>query len=121
MRAIAHAFSKEVMSKVANLEYMIFCKTLWCVLKDDMGQEPAVGWNISPIYGPVYLLQEQFSGTLQSMGDLANDGHYFVTKKRVSVAYTRCWNWQKKGDPRRRATIRQSPFRGPGCSACDQL
>ncbi|OLP96509.1 Myosin-12 [Symbiodinium microadriaticum] len=87
MRAIAHAFSKEVMSKVANLEYMIFCKTLWCVLKDDMGQEPAVGWNISPIYGPVYLLQEQFSGT-QSMDDLANDGHYFVTKKRVTVAYT---------------------------------
>ena len=36
MRAIAHAFSKEVMSKVANLDYMIFCKALWKSLKDDM-------------------------------------------------------------------------------------
>ena len=59
--AIAHAFSKDVMSRVANLEYMIFCKTLRKLLKDDMQQEPAAGWNISPTYGPVYLLQEDFS------------------------------------------------------------
>ncbi|CAE7669811.1 unnamed protein product [Symbiodinium microadriaticum] len=109
MRAIAPAFSKEVLSKVANLDYMIFCKALWKFLKDDMKQEPAVGWNISPTYGPVYLLQENFSAGLRSKGHLGNDGHYFVTQQKITVAYTRCWHWQKgfKGDPRpseRRAT-----------------
>ncbi|CAE7270546.1 unnamed protein product [Symbiodinium sp. KB8] len=109
MRAIAHAFSKEIFTKVANLEYMIFCKALWRFLRDDMKQEPAVGWNISPTYGPIYLLQEMHSHTLKSKGDMGNDGHYFDTKKQFTVAYTRCWEWQKgfKGDPRtneRRAT-----------------
>ena len=67
-----------------------------------MGHTPALGWNISPTYGPIYLLQELYSGALKAKGDLNNDGHYFVTSKQVCVAYTRCWNWQKgfKGDPR---------------------
>ena len=26
MRAIAHAFSKDIFARIANLEYMIFCK-----------------------------------------------------------------------------------------------
>ncbi|OLQ02422.1 hypothetical protein AK812_SmicGene14747 [Symbiodinium microadriaticum] len=102
MRAIAHAFSKEIFTKIANLEYMIFCKALWKFLRDDMKQEPAVGWNISPTYGPVYLLQELNSQALRAKGDMGNDGHYFVTKENITVAYTRCWDWQKgfKGDPR---------------------
>ena len=74
-----------------------------------MKQEPAVGWNISPTYGPVYLLQELHSHSLKTKGDMGNDGHYFVTKDKITVAYTRCWDWQKgfKGDPcanERRAT-----------------
>ena len=57
----------------------------------------------------MYLLQEQFSAALRTKGDLGKDGHYFVTKEKITVAYTRCWNWQKgfKGDSRaseRRAT-----------------
>ena len=109
MRAIAHASSKEIFTKVANLEYMIFCKALWRFLRDDMKQEPTVGWNISPTYGPVYLLQEMHSHSLRTKGDMGNDGHYFVTKDKITVAYTRCWDWNKgfKGDPRateRRAT-----------------
>ena len=109
MRAIAHAFSKEIFAKIANLEYMIFCKALWRFLKDDLKAEPRVGWNISPTYGPVYLLQEQHSHKLKSKQDMGNDGHYFVTATNITVAYTRCWNWQKgfKGDPaanERRAT-----------------
>ena len=109
MRAIAHAFSKEIFAKIANLEYMIFCKALWRFLKDDLKAEPRVGWNISPTYGPVYLLQEQHSHKLKSKQDMGNDGHYFVTATNITVAYTRCWSWQKgfKGDPaanERRAT-----------------
>ena len=109
MRAIAHAFSKDIFARVANLEYMIFCKALWKFLKDDMQEEPHVGWNISPTYGPVYLLQEKHSHQLKSKKDMGNDGHYFVSATDITVAYTRCWNWQKgfKGDPaasERRAT-----------------
>ena len=109
MRAIAHAFSKDIFARIANLEYMIFCKALWKFLKDDMQEEPKVGWNISPTYGPVYLLQEKHSHQLKSKKDMGNDGHYFVTATNITVAYTRCWNWQKgfKGDPaanERRAT-----------------
>ena len=47
MRAIAHAFSKDIFAKIANIEYMIFCKALWKFLKDDMQEEPRVGWNPS--------------------------------------------------------------------------
>ena len=88
---------------------MIFCKALWRFLKDDLKAEPRVGWNISPTYGPVYLLQEQHSHKLKSKQDMGNDGHYFVTATNITVAYTRCWSWQKgfKGDPaanERRAT-----------------
>ena len=109
MRAIAHAFSKDIFSKIANLEYMIFCKALWRFLRDDMKEEPKVGWNISPTYGPIYLLQEKHSHQLKNKKDMGNDGHYFVTATNITVAYTRCWDWQKgfKGDPRaneRRAT-----------------
>ena len=108
MRAIAHAFSKDIFARIANIEYMIFCKALWKFLKDDMQEEPSVGWNISPTYGPVYLLQKH-SHQLKSKKDMGNDGHYFVTATNITVAYTRCWNWQKgfKGDPaanERRAT-----------------
>ena len=53
-----------------------------------MKQEPAVGWSISPTYGPVYLLQENFSAGLRSKGHLGNDGHYFVTQQKITVAYT---------------------------------
>ena len=109
MRAIAHAFSKDIFARIANIEYMIFCKALWKFLKDDMQEEPSVDWNISPTYGPVYLLQEKHSHQLKSRKDMGNDGHYFVTATNITVAYTRCWNWQKgfKGDPaanERRAT-----------------
>ncbi|CAE7450992.1 unnamed protein product [Symbiodinium microadriaticum] len=114
MRAIAHAFSKDIFAKIANLEYMIFCKALWKFLKDDMREEPRVGWNISPTYGPVYLLQEKHSQQLKNKKDMGNDGHYFVTASNITVAYTRCWEWQKgfKGDPvaneRRATTMSQS-------------
>ena len=45
---------------------------------------------------------------------MGNDGHYFVTASNITVAYTRCWEWQKgfKGDPaaneRRATTMLQS-------------
>ncbi|CAE7853079.1 unnamed protein product, partial [Symbiodinium microadriaticum] len=77
-------------------------------------QEPQVGWNISPTYGPVYLLQEKYSQQLKNKKDMGNDGHYFVTASNITVAYTRCWEWQKgfKGDPaaneRRATTMLQS-------------
>ena len=114
MRAIAHAFSKDIFARIANLEYMIFCKALWKFLRDDMREEPQVGWNISPTYGPVYLLQEKYSQQLKNKKDMGNDGHYFVTASNITVAYTRCWEWQKgfKGDPaaneRRATTMLQS-------------
>ena len=41
---------------------MIFCKYLWDTLKRDMGREPAVGWNVSKTYGPVYLFLERYAG-----------------------------------------------------------
>ena len=74
-----------------------------------MREEPRVDWNISPTYGPVYLLQEKHSLHLKNKKDMGDDGHYFVTASNITVAYTRCWEWQKgfKGDPRadeRRAT-----------------
>ncbi|CAE7897754.1 unnamed protein product [Symbiodinium sp. KB8] len=93
---------------------MIFCKALWKFLQDDMQEEPSVGWNISPTYGPVYLLQEKHSQQLKQKKDMGNDGHYFVTASNITVAYTRCWEWQKgfKGDPaakeRRSTTMLQS-------------
>ncbi|OLQ07317.1 hypothetical protein AK812_SmicGene9322 [Symbiodinium microadriaticum] len=99
---------------IANLEYMIFCKALWKFLRDDVREEPQVGWNISPTYGPVYLLQEKYSQQLKNKKDMGNDGHYFVTASNITVAYTRCWEWQKgfKGDPaaneRRATTMLQS-------------
>ena len=58
LRAINHAFSKSVLSKVANLEYMIFCKELWRLLGTDLGHAPQVGWNQSKRFGPIYLLEE---------------------------------------------------------------
>ncbi|OLP94189.1 hypothetical protein AK812_SmicGene23832 [Symbiodinium microadriaticum] len=79
-----------------------------------MKEEPKVGWNISPTYGPIYLLQEKHSYQLQNKKDMGNDGHYFVTATNITVAYTRCWDWQKgfKGDPsaneRRATTMLQS-------------
>ena len=42
-QAIQHAFGRQVFAAKANLEYMIFCKFLWEVLKKDMGQAPTVG------------------------------------------------------------------------------
>ena len=102
LRAINHAFSKSILSKVANLEYMIFCKELWRLLGTDLGHAPQVGWNQGKRFGPIYLLRERHSLDLQKTKELNNDGHYFETKSGMSVAYTRCWNWQKGllGDPR---------------------
>ena len=102
LAAINHAFSKSILSRVANLEYMIFCKELWRLLGQDLGRHPQPGWNQSRHYGPVYLLQERHSPDLKKSKELFNDGHYFETKSGMSVAYTRCWNWQKgfRGDPR---------------------
>ena len=39
-QAIQHAFGRQDFTAKVNLDYMIFCK--------DMGQNPRVGWNISP-------------------------------------------------------------------------
>ena len=44
------------------MEHMIFFKFLWDILKRDMGTEPAVGWNISRTYGPIYLCLERYDG-----------------------------------------------------------
>ena len=87
-QAIQHAFCRQVFATKADMEYMIFCKFLWDILKRDMGTEPAVGWNISRTYGPIYLCLERY------------DGH-FVTRNGTAATYTRCWHWQKgfQGDP----------------------
>ena len=58
-QAIQHAFGRQVFAAKANLEHMILCKYLWEVLKKDMGRTPAVGWNVSPTCGPIYLFQER--------------------------------------------------------------
>ena len=92
-QAIQHAFGRQVFAVKANLEYMIFCKFLWEVLKKDVGQLPCVGWNISPTYGPMYLFQERHDSKKPKIFD--NDGHHFVTAQGKTVAYTRCWKWQK--------------------------
>ena len=46
-QAIQHAFGRQVFAAKANLEYMIFCKSWWEVLRKDMGQVPTVGWNVT--------------------------------------------------------------------------
>ena len=50
LAAVNHAFSKTILSKVANLEYMIFCKELWKLLGNDLGHAPQTGWNQSKRY-----------------------------------------------------------------------
>ena len=99
-QAIQHAFGRKVFALQANLEYMIFCKFLWNALKQDMGVTPTVGWNISRTYGPIYLFQERLTKSKKNL-PYNSDGHYFVTTDGTTVAYTRCWQWQKgfKGDP----------------------
>ena len=52
-QAIQHAFGRQVFAAKANMEYMIFCKHPWDLLKRDMGTDPVVGWNVSKTYGPV--------------------------------------------------------------------
>ena len=63
--------------------HKIFCKELWRLITSDQGRPPSPGWIITPTYGPIYLLQENFDEKLQKDGDLANGGHYFVTKGNV--------------------------------------
>ena len=99
---INHAFSKSILSKVASLEYMIFCKGTLAAL----GHRP---WPCSPggveseqALWPDLSPSERRSMDLKKTEELNNDGHYFETKSCMRVAYTRCWNWQKgfRGDPR---------------------
>ena len=54
------------------------------VLKKDMGQTPAVGWNVSPTYGPIYLFQERRDRKRMKTTT------YFVTANGILVAFTRC-------------------------------
>ena len=68
-----HAFGRQAFAAKANLEYKIFCKFLWEVLKKDMGQVPTVGWKVSPTYGPIYLFQERYDKKRMKTYD--NDGH----------------------------------------------
>ena len=82
----AKPYSTQVFAVKANLEYMIFCKFLWEVLKKDVGQLPCVGWNISPTYGLMYLFQERHDSKKSKIYD--NDGHHFVTAQGKTVAYT---------------------------------
>ena len=88
-QAIQHAFGRQVFAAKANLDYMIYCKF----------QNPRVGWNISPTYGPSYLFQERHDRKKSKIYD--NEGHHFVTVQGMTVAFTRCWKWQKgfQGDP----------------------
>eukprot|EP00439_Symbiodinium_sp_Y106_P053277 s6101_g7.t1 len=97
-QAIQHAFGRQVFAAKANLEYMIFCKFLWEVLRKDMGQVPTAGWNVSPTYGPIYLFQERYDKKRSKTCDV---GGHFVPEDGTVVAYTRCWKWQKgfQGDP----------------------
>ena len=99
-QAIQHAFSRQVFAAKANMEYMIFCKHVWDLLKRDMNQDPVVGWNVSRTYGPIYLfLEKQDAPKRRTIYD--NEGHHFVTCNGTVVAYTRCWHWQMgfQGDP----------------------
>ena len=83
-QAIQHAFGRQVFAAKANLEHMILCKYLWEVLKKDMGRTPAVGWNVSPTYGPIYLFQERRDRKRMKTTT------YFVTANGILVAFTRC-------------------------------
>ena len=80
------------LSAKSKIMFSMASSTPRCLLKEDMGK---FSWNVSATYGPIYLLQEYFDTGLSDRGELANDGHYFVTKKQVCVAYNRCWNWHK--------------------------
>ena len=44
-------------------------------MKRDMGANPSVGWNISKLYGPVYLL-EKYAGPKRLAKTYDNEGHY---------------------------------------------
>ena len=85
-QAIQHAFGRQVFAAKANLDYMIYCKF----------QNPRVGWNISPTYGPIYLFQERHDRKKSKIYD--NEGHLVVTAQGMTVAF---WKWQKgfQGDP----------------------
>ena len=52
-----YAFSGELQLQVANLEYMVFCRKLWKLMRQDLGHRPYSGRNVCPTYGPVYLLK----------------------------------------------------------------
>ena len=92
--ALKHFFSPAIRSTTGKLDYLVFCKALWSVLKADLGQDPQWGWNVSNLYGPVYLLQEFHSKELQGTGRLQNDGHSFKTRGGQQVMLTRCWKWR---------------------------
>ena len=100
LAAIKHAFSRRILACVANREYMVFCKELWKLLQQDLGRDPQVGWNLTRLYGPVYLLREHCSKQYKG-GATGSDGFHFKTASGHTVALTRNWNWRRgfKGDP----------------------
>ena len=107
LEAIHHCFGSDVLLKKGDLQYMVFCKYLYKLIRADLGQgqRPAAGWNICPRFGPIYLLQENFCEQLKQSKKLSNDGHHFVTASGDLVAFTRCWDWCKgfRGDVANRA------------------
>ena len=64
------------------------------------GTESTCGVEHQPhLYGPIYLFQERHDRKKSKIYD--NEGHHFVTVQGMTVAFTRCWKWQKgfQGDP----------------------
>ncbi|CAE7252291.1 unnamed protein product [Symbiodinium sp. CCMP2456] len=100
LQAIKHSFSRRILSCIANREYMVFCKELWRLLQQDLGKEPQVGWNLTRLYGPVYLLREHLAKQYKG-GATGSDGFHFKTAGGHVVALTRNWEWRRgfKGDP----------------------
>ncbi|CAE7334840.1 unnamed protein product, partial [Symbiodinium sp. CCMP2456] len=70
------------------------------LLLQDLGREPQVGWNLTRLYGPVYLLREHLSKQYKG-GATGSDGFHFKTASGHVVALTRNWEWRRgfKGDP----------------------
>ena len=93
--AIQHAFGGQVLSRVASIEYMIFCHYLWNTISRDMGSDPKVGWNVTPTFGPIYLFQEYHKHAHDTSTLVKNEGHHFVSRDGTLVAFTRCWGWSK--------------------------
>ena len=95
LEAIVQFYSPPILEGAAASDYLLFCKHLYRVLRENLRHPPQHGWNISSRFGPIYLLRECHSKDLQAHSEISTDGHYMVTRLNKIAMFTRCWNWKR--------------------------